>query len=314
LRWARGKYAGVTLRQFQFCRRHGFYPQRSIEYDFETYKPEDYFPDTGGRSPGETLDPTETACCLDKVVFAFYMNEIGGNTPRLLAVHAGGRLVFYTDEARDFESLLRRYGVLIVKPRGNVGGGVGVRLVRAGDEDAAPRPGEIVTTVVQQHGYAAAIYPDSANTIRILTAWDYDRQDVFIAAAAHRFGSTRSGFVDNWSSGGLAAGIDLETGRLGRGIRKPTVDRSRARYSAHPDTGAPIEGVLIPRFDEMCVDLLRVARQFPRRYVGWDVVMTPESWTYLEANHIPALSLFQFHRPLLLDTRLRTYFTREGIL
>jgi hypothetical protein len=64
----------------------------------------------------------------------------------------------------------------------------------------------------------------------------------------------------------------------------------------------------------MCADLLRVARRFPRRYVGWDIVMTPDSWTYLEANPIPALALFQLHRPVLLDPRLRTYYTREGVL
>ena len=42
--------------------------------------------------------------------------------------------------------------------------------------------------------------------------------------------------------------------------------------------------------------------------------MTPDSWTYLEANPIPALALFQLHRPVLLDPRLRTYYTREGVL
>jgi hypothetical protein len=202
---------------------------------------------------------------------------------------------------------------LIIKPRGNVGGGVGVRVVRPGD-DAAPHPGEIATPRIVQHDYAATICPNAANTIRILTAWDYDRQDIFLAAAMHRFGAARTGCVDNWSNGGLAVGIDLETGRMGPGVRKPNIDPSRTRYKTHPDTGAPIDGVVIPRFHEMCADLLRVARRFPRRYVGWDIVMTPDSWTYLEANPIPALALFQLHRPVLLDPRLRTYCTREGVL
>ena len=118
----------------------------------------------------------------------------------------------------------------------------------------------------------------------------------------------------NWSSGGLAVGIDFETGRLGAGVRKASVDLSRKRFQSHPDTGAPIEGVVIPRFHEMCADVLRVTRRFPRRYVGWDILMTPEGWTYLEANHVPGLSLFQVHRPLLLDPRLRTFYAREGLL
>jgi hypothetical protein len=187
-------------------------------------------------------------------------------------------------------------------------------LVRAGENDAAPRPGDIATPRVQQHEYASRIFPDSANTIRLLTAWDYDRGDIFIGAALHRFGSSSTGCVDNFSNGGLAAGIDLETGRLESATRKPSATSSRKQYQNHPDTGAPIEGVVIPRFHEMCADLLRVARRFPRRYVGWDIVMTPESWTYLEANHVPGLFVFQFHRPLLLDPRLRNFYTREGVL
>lgn len=314
LNYLRGRYPGVSLQQFRYCLRHGFYPERALEYNFTAYRPQDYFPDSSRGSPGSTLDPAEVACCRDKVVFALHMREIGANTPRVLAEHAGGRLIIYDDDARDFDALLLAQGELVVKPRGNFGGGAGVRIVRHGDTDAAPRAGEFAAPRIRQHEYADTICPYSANTIRVLTAWDYDRQDIFIAAAMHRFGFSRAARVDNWSQGGLAVGIDLESGRLGTGIRKPTVDASRARYKAHPETGAQIEGVLIPRFAEMCADLLRVARRFPRRYVGWDIVMTPENWTYLEANSVPALSLFQFHRPVLLDPRLRTYYTREGVM
>ncbi len=314
VKFLRGKYPGVSLRLLLFCRRHGFYPERAQEYDFTKYRPEDYFPDNNGESPGRTIDTDEEVCCLDKVVFALYMGALGANTPPVLVEHAAGRLIFYTD-AQSLEALVCAHGALVVKPRGNIGGGVGVRIVCHGDPNPELRPGEFATPYVQQHAYAAEIYPGSANTIRILTAWDYDREDVFVAAATHRFGSSRAVGVDNWSSGGLAAGIDLETGRLGPGIRKPNFDRKRTRYQTHPDTGAQIEGVVIPRFCEMCADLLRVARRFPRRYVGWDIVMTPQSWTYLEANHVPALGLFQFHRPLLLDNpRLRAFYRREGVL
>ncbi len=82
LNYLLGKYPGVTMRQFRYCRSHGFYPERALEYDFITYNPEDYFPYSIDGSPGATLDPAETVCCLDKVVFAFQMREIGANTPR----------------------------------------------------------------------------------------------------------------------------------------------------------------------------------------------------------------------------------------
>ena len=81
LNYLRGKYPGVSLREFSFCLRHGFYPERALEYDFAAYRPRDFFPDSSKGSPGSTLDPAEVACCLDKVVFALYMREIGANPP-----------------------------------------------------------------------------------------------------------------------------------------------------------------------------------------------------------------------------------------
>ncbi|MFO1209915.1 MAG: sugar-transfer associated ATP-grasp domain-containing protein [Amaricoccus sp.] len=314
LRYLRGKFPDITAEQFRFCRRHGFYPDRAREYDFERYRPEDYFPDSSAGSPGRTIEPGDWECCRDKLFFALLMGAIGASTPPVLAENVNGRIIIYTDEAADFETLLRARGELVVKPRGNVGGGVGVRIVRPDDADPAPRPGELVTPRIQQHAYAATIYPGSANTIRAMTAWDYDAGDVFVGAAAHRFGSSLAATVDNWASGGLAAGIDLATGRLGPAIRLPSVDPQRVRHATHPDTKAQIEGVEIPRFGEMCEGLLAVARRFPRRYVGWDIVITPDAWTLVEANHIAELSIFQCHRPVLLDPRLRRFYEREGVL
>lgn len=307
----RGRHPGVTWHQFRYCWQHNFFPYRALDYDFTTYAPEDYFPDSVTGSPGGE-DIEVEACCNDKVIFALYIRSIGGETPEVLAEHAGGRLILHAD-VPDFAELLERHGELIVKPRDSSGGG-GVRLVRPGDPDPEPRPGEFATPRVRQHPYAAAIYPNSANTVRMLTAWDYDREDVFIAAAAHRFGSARGGCVDNWGVGGLGASVDLGTGTLGPAMRQANFDPSRRRWASHPDTGAPIEGVVIPRFHEMCENLLEVARRFPRRYVGWDIVMTEEGWVFLEANRVPSLALFQMHRPVLLDPRLRRFFEREGMI
>lgn len=55
----------------------------------------------------------------------------------------------------------------------------------------------IISEYIQQHDYAATIFPDSTNTLRILTMWDYDRNMPFIATAMHRFGRTTTIPVDN---------------------------------------------------------------------------------------------------------------------
>ena len=165
-----------------------------------------------------------------------------------------------------------------------------------------------------QHPYATAIYPHSINTVRILTALDEPSGEFFVMAAAHRFGTATSGRVDNWSAGGVAAGIDLETGRLARATRQPDFDPARTWWTNHPDTGAPIEGVEIPRFAETCRSLLEVCRRFALTLAGWDVVITPDGWTLLEVNTKPALNLFQLHRPLLADARAKAFFRRERMV
>ena len=102
-----GRYPGVAPQQFRYCLRHGFYPERALEYDFVTHRPEDFFPDSTAGSPGRTIEPGEIECCRDKLFFALLMRAIGAPTPPVLAENAGGRLILYTDEADDFETLLR---------------------------------------------------------------------------------------------------------------------------------------------------------------------------------------------------------------
>ena len=137
LNYLLGKYPGVTMRQFRYCRSHRFYPERALEYDFITYKPEDYFPTPAIGSPGATLDPAETVCCLDKVVFAFHMREIGANTPESLPNMPAAGSYSTATKPTTSNRCCSGHGELIIKPRGNVGGGVGVRVVRPGD--ATPR-------------------------------------------------------------------------------------------------------------------------------------------------------------------------------
>ncbi len=96
LNFLRGKYPGVTMRQFQYCRIHGFYPERAFEFDFTNYRPEDYFPNSSAGALRKKLDPSEVVCCLDKVVFALYMHAIGRRYSPVLAENSGGRLIYYT--------------------------------------------------------------------------------------------------------------------------------------------------------------------------------------------------------------------------
>ena len=77
-------------------------PNATLDYDFERFRPEDYYPDRHEGSPGETVGPGERECCRDKLFFSLIVRAIGGNTPPVLAENVGGRPILYTDEAADF--------------------------------------------------------------------------------------------------------------------------------------------------------------------------------------------------------------------
>ena len=177
-----------------------------------------------------------------------------------------------------------------------------------------PSPDEFVSTKVEQHPYAAAIHAPSVKTIRVLTAWDEDAGDAFVAAAVHRFGTARAGRVDNWSRGGVSAAVDLATARLGAAIRREDHDPTRTWWRQHPDTGAADRGDRGPGLREDVQRAPPVCRRFAPAYVGWDIVMTPDGWTIIEANSRPELGLFQVHRPLLLDPRVRNFYVRERVI
>ena len=166
----------------------------------------------------------------------------------------------------------------------------------------------LISEFIEQGDYAAAVFPDATNTIRVLTLWDFDAQTPFIAGAAHRFGTRRTAPVDNWARGGLSAHIDLETGVLGHAARM-TSDHRLIWDASHPDTRARIEGIEVPGWDDLKRGVLRLARNTPfLPLIGWDIVATNDGFRVIEGNPIAGVQTLQVHKPLLSDPRIRRAF------
>lgn len=109
----------------------------------------------------------------------------------------------------------------------------------------------------------------SVNTIRIITLVDAEN-NVKIASAILRMGVGDSS-VDNFSSGGIASAVDIETGVL-ISLAK---DYNGNEYVYHPTTGRQIVGYKIEDWDnykDFAISLAKECKDV--RYVGWDIVKT----------------------------------------
>ena len=270
----------------------------------------------------------------DKLLFHEVFRRHDGLLPDAYALLRKGQViplsaegVASVDAVLDLLTVERR---LILKPTTG-GGGAGVTVLercadgrfsvggepRSRDETReflATRREQIVEQYVECAAYARAIYPGTSNTIRVLTVWEEETEQAFLPYAIHRFGTRRSNGVDNFARGGVAAWIDVETGTMG-----PVVSMGpdgRPAYSrVHPETGAAVEGVIVPHWARLAERMVALAADYPFiPYVGWDLVITDAGMRIFEGNSFTGAEVFQLQRPLLAHPRLRRFYQRRGVI
>lgn len=201
------------------------------------------------------------------------------------------------DNAEDraaFAAFVERHEEFVVKPI-DLYFGVGVRKVERRDKSADELYAEIVRErifgfvaeeLIVQHEATAHFHPQSLNTVRFPTI----RQDdgVKLWYPFLRMGKGES-FVDNISSGGVAALIDPETGVLVKAASHYAAD-----VQEHPDTHAFIPGYRLPQWDEAVAMVKELARVVPEmRYVGWDLALSDKGWVLVEGNAAAQMSTQQ---------------------
>lgn len=267
----------------------------------------------------------------DKVCFYWLMRGAGAPTPHLFAVIEHGAATMLDESGRSLSiaAALCEAGRAVVKPRDGTNGR-GVFFVTATQDGAlsiGDQPSGVLAMMqalsegafilcerLDQHDYAARIFPHTMNTLRIMSFIDPSNGEPFIGRAVHRFGAARSGNVDNWSAGGLSAPIDLAAGVLGTAAGHPA-KHGRERYAAHPDTGAAIRGIVIPGWEAIRRAVTRLAGLMPGNpYIGWDVLVTPNGFSVIEGNTTPDVNLIQVHGPLLADERIRRFYKHHNVI
>lgn len=228
--------------------------------------------------------------------------------PDIYMIKNHGVLSTFESEKLEYETviaLLREKGKLFIKPYG-AGKGTGVNILTCRQDrlyvdqeeysEAAliaflkDRDNWLVCETMKQHPYSDAIYDKTTNTIRLITLRDIHTHAFKIFFAVQRIGTSATIPVDNGSRGGLVAKIDLDTGVLS----EARCLHNRNVYKIHPDSHAPIEGVVIPGWEQLKADILRLSNKLPyMHFIAWDILLTEEGMCIIEANTSSGVNIIQ---------------------
>ncbi len=164
--------------------------------------------------------------------------------------------------------------------------------------------------IIKQHDELNKIYPDSINTIRVVTIVTTENDEPFISIPEEKrkdvklkchviYSCCRIGngkCVDNFGNGGMVAPVDEQTGI----IKAVAMDKQKNVYENHPKTGYKIKGFQFPYWKEVLKLCEKASFEVPEvGYVGWDVAITPEGPVFVEGNELPGYNLYQLpvHTP-----------------
>ena len=315
--------------------RHGFPSTYGKLYDIETYGPDAFVIELQRYRFYKSINGSYRYLVDDKLSQHRMLSEHPDNRPTAYGfidrgfLHGTAETTFEgapEPVGNALPSMARTHGKLVLKQlRGKGGKEVliceyddgflldGEPISEAGLADRlAALSGYLVTEYVEQHDYASDLYPHSPNTIRLLTIWDDEVGELLTPMAVHRIGTERSRPIDNFSVGGIAAEIDLETGRLGEAVQFP-FDGEVNWYRTHPDTGDPIAGEAVPDWRRIRSTVETIALEHTNvPAIGWDVIVDRAGEpVIIEANTGTDFDMMQVHRPFLLDADVARVVSRH---
>jgi hypothetical protein len=162
----------------------------------------------------------------------------------------------------------------------------------------------VVEYCLTNHSDLADLNLGALATARILTARN-EQGEIEATHAVFRMPQRPGAPVDNIHAGGIAAPVDLATGKLGRATDLGLKTTSRW-HERHPATDAVILGRTLPHWPA-ALELTRRAHQRigDRVVVGWDVALLQGGPCLIEGNGKPDVDLIQRpHRSGLGASRL----------
>lgn len=140
----------------------------------------------------------------------------------------------------------------------------------------------MIEEVIVNHPDVALVNPDSVNTLRVETCLD-SKGEFHLLNVLFMVGSTKT-IVSNCHSGGMMCHVDIKTGCIDNAGYNP----KGIWYEEHPISKVKLRGYKLPYIDKLEEYIKGVCQVMPNaRYVGWDVVITPEGFELIEGNFCP---------------------------
>lgn len=200
------------------------------------------------------------------------------------------------EDFKDFCNFINEYKRIIAKPL-CTSQGAGIRFVDCSDNKTLQKEFDsmflvsdyyILEEIVHQGEKMAAFHPQSINTVRFVTY--YNGKDTRYLYAVVRIGVGES-IVDNLSAGGIAAAVDLKTGKLITDAYRKITDYKEV-FEVHPETGVRIKGSQLPDWNELLSIVDKTVTVVPeQKIVGWDFAYSDKGWVLIEANTSPYFSI-----------------------
>ncbi len=300
----------TTFRQKMWAYRHGFLSYRLIQYGITEENYNEHISDFEYKWLRH-INPKYRKWMEDKITVKYVCSDFNHCFPEyyyhIICKNGNNKVISmmdlpegYTNEFEEIFRLVEEKGVLALKPdEGSHGDGFYKFTYEDGKyqlnyqdvtkqqvldilEDIENQ--YLVTEYINMCDELKRVYDGSVNTVRMIV-FKKDGKTPQIGNAYVRFGSKKTGAVDNVGAGGMTATIDVETGRFHDA--KIVVNNSIEDCPVHPDTGVPIEGYL-PHWEQVKQDVLDVTKSIKQlEWFGVDLAVTNDGIKFPEINRFP---------------------------
>jgi len=316
-----------SFKQKMWALRHGFLPSKIISYGLNN-KNIGYYVSDFDYYRSYPINKQFQHWINDKLTTYFILKPFSIHLPKIYCLINRTQQIVSIDNQdhiiikniEDILQLLHQKNRLALKPNGSSLGAGFFKLECNADQyylngvchskndlllKLSSLKNYLVSEYIVNHKALDKIYDQSTNTVRIMVI----QPNEHAVKAVHgymRFGTSKTGAVDNINAGGISATINMKTGNFSR--PKMFLNNSMQDISCHPDTNHPLTGT-IPNWEEIKKGVLEIALYLsPLSYMGFDVAVTDDGFKIIEINSHQAISTYQSYEPLYKSPQAGEFF------